>query len=56
MLDSQLVSLRILLLSGGMNCLALVYNLIHGIGSKLLCVSDLCHLPINMIYIKNGNT
>jgi hypothetical protein len=27
-----LVSLRILLLSGGINCLAFVYNLIHGIG------------------------
>jgi hypothetical protein len=31
-LDKPLVSLRILLLSGGVNCLAFVYNLIHGIG------------------------
>jgi hypothetical protein len=32
MLDRPLASLRILLLSGGMDCLAFVYNLIHGIG------------------------
>jgi hypothetical protein len=31
-LDKPLVSLRILLLSGGMNCLAFIYNWIHGIG------------------------
>jgi hypothetical protein len=31
-LDMPLVSLRILLLSHGMNYLAFVYNLIHGIG------------------------
>jgi hypothetical protein len=32
MLDKPLVSLRILLLSGGMNSLAFIYNMIHGIG------------------------
>jgi hypothetical protein len=32
MLDIPLVSLRILLISGGMNCLPFVYNLIHEIG------------------------
>jgi hypothetical protein len=31
-LGRPLVSLRILLLSGGMNCLAFIYNMIHGIG------------------------
>jgi hypothetical protein len=46
------VSLRILLLSSDMNCLDFVYNLIHGIGYKLLCVKDLCHLPINVTYAK----
>jgi hypothetical protein len=32
MLDRPLVSLGILLLSGGMNCLPFIYNLIYGIG------------------------
>jgi hypothetical protein len=32
MLDRPLVSLRILLLSGGMNRLPFIYNLIYGIG------------------------
>jgi hypothetical protein len=54
-LDKPLVSLRILLLFGGMNCLAFVYNLIHGIGEKVLCVRDLCHLLINVTYAKNCN-
>jgi hypothetical protein len=31
-LDRPLVSLRILLLSGGKNCLPFIYNLKHGIG------------------------